>query len=73
MNNHKVSQLLVPPIVSIVLPVFNGEKFVSSAVESILAQTFKKFELIIINDGSTDSTFSIINRFRVDCLQISLH
>lgn len=48
------------PIVSVVMPVFNAEKYVEDAVRSILRQTFAKFELIIINDGSTDGTLNIL-------------
>lgn len=51
------------PIVSIILSVFNGEKYIREAVESILGQTFKKFEFIIINDGSTDGTADILNSY----------
>lgn len=47
--------------VSVILPAFNCEKFIGQAIQSVLQQTFKDFELIIINDGSTDKTeFAII-------------
>ena len=45
------------------MPVFNGEHFLSEAIDSILAQTFSDFEFLIINDGSTDSTVSIVNSY----------
>jgi len=48
------------PEISAVLPVYNGEAYVREAVESILAQTFPDFELIIINDGSTDGSGEIL-------------
>lgn len=48
------------PEISAVLPVYNGEAYVREAVESILAQTFTDFELIIINDGSTDGSGAIL-------------
>jgi hypothetical protein len=51
------------PRVSVVLPVWNGELFVARAVESILAQTFRSFELIVVDDGSTDRTASILEEF----------
>jgi glycosyltransferase involved in cell wall biosynthesis len=49
--------------VSIVMPVYNGEEFLKSAIESILNQTFIAFELIIINDGSTDESEAIMLSF----------
>lgn len=48
------------PLVSILLPVYNAAEFVKASVESILAQTFRHFEVIIINDGSTDDSLAII-------------
>lgn len=48
---------------SIVLPVYNGEKFIDSAVESILRQTFEKWELIIVNDGSRDNTKKALEKY----------
>lgn len=48
------------PLVSIILPVFNGEKTIKTAIDSIFNQTFNDWELIIIDDGSTDSTSEII-------------
>ena len=49
--------------ISVVMPVYNGEQFVGKAVESILNQTFKEFEFIIIDDKSTDSSLKIIKSF----------
>lgn len=51
------------PKVSVLLPVFNGELYLREAIESILAQTCEDFELLISDDGSTDSSASIINSF----------
>lgn len=51
------------PLISIVMPVHNSQKYLSGAIESILDQTFKKFELIIVNDASTDRTLSVIRSF----------
>lgn len=50
------------PRVSVLMPVYNGEKYLELAVESILAQTFEDFEFLIINDGSTDRTREILDR-----------
>ena len=51
------------PAVSVILPAYNCEKFIGKAIESVLQQTFTDFELIIINDGSTDTTESVIHEF----------
>lgn len=51
------------PKVSIIMPVYNGEKFLREAIESILSQTFTDFEFIIINDGSTDNSLKIIKEY----------
>ena len=48
------------PLVSVLLPVFNGEKYLAEAIESILTQTLTDFEFIIIDDGSTDGSAAII-------------
>ena len=52
------------PAVSIVMPVHNGEKYLREAIESILNQTFKDYELLIIDDGSTDKSVEIMGSFK---------
>lgn len=49
------------PLVSVIIPVFNGEKYLEAAISSILNQTYRNIEVIIINDGSSDSSEKIIH------------
>lgn len=51
-------------LVSIVLPVYNGEKYIAKSIESVLNQTYSNIELIIVNDCSTDSTLEIVDRYK---------
>ena len=48
------------PIVTVLMPVYNAEKYLAEAINSILNQTFTNYELLIINDGSTDKSEEII-------------
>lgn len=49
--------------ISIIIPIYNGEKFLNRCLESIINQTYNNFEIIIINDGSTDRTQDIIEKY----------
>jgi glycosyltransferase involved in cell wall biosynthesis len=52
------------PLVSCVIPVWNGEKYLAEAIESVLNQTYPKIELVIVDDGSTDGTPDVIAFFK---------
>jgi glycosyltransferase involved in cell wall biosynthesis len=52
------------PEVSVIFPAFNAENFIGQAIQSVLDQTFKNFELIIIDDGSVDNTAKIVSQFK---------
>lgn len=52
------------PLISVVMPVFNGQEYIHSAIESILGQSCADFEFIIIDDGSTDNTAQIVKKFQ---------
>ena len=51
------------PAVSVIVPVYNGERFLNGCIDNILAQTFTDFELILINDGSTDRSAAILAEY----------
>lgn len=51
------------PLVSIIMPAYNAEKFISKSIESVLQQTYPNWELLVINDGSIDNTSNIVNSF----------
>lgn len=53
----------VPPLLSVLMPVYNSEKYLAAAVQSILTQTFTDFELIVVDDGSTDTSPQILRKF----------
>lgn len=51
------------PKITVLMPVYNGEKHISEAVESVLTQNFNDYELLVINDASTDNTLKLIKKF----------
>lgn len=59
-------------MISIVIPVYNSEKYIARCIESILKQTFKEYELIIVNDGSTDNSLGIIEAICKDYKNITI-
>ncbi len=53
----------MPPLVSVLMPVYNGERFLAAAIQSVLTQSFDQFEFVVVDDGSTDAT----PRMLADC------
>lgn len=60
------------PLVSVVMSVYNGEQYLAEAIDSILSQTYTNFEFIIINDGSTDSSGTILKSYEAADTRIRL-
>lgn len=60
---EKFKTNLNPPLVTVFMAAFNGEAYIEKAIQSVLDQSFTDFELLIINDGSTDHTVDIVRTF----------
>lgn len=52
------------PLISVIMSIYNGEKYLKEAIDSILGQSYKNFEFIIINDGSIDNSLSIVKNYK---------
>lgn len=50
-------------LVSIIMPAYNSERYIKETIESVLKQTYKNFELIIVDDNSSDNTYEVIDKF----------
>jgi glycosyltransferase involved in cell wall biosynthesis len=59
-------KLVDNPEVSIIVPVFNGERFIAQTLDSLVKQEFPNIEIIIVNDGSTDNSKKIVDHFSFD-------
>ena len=63
----------MPPKVTVLMPVYNGERFLRDAIESMLRQTFDDFELLIVNDGSTDGSRDLIRSYADQRIRLVEH
>jgi glycosyltransferase involved in cell wall biosynthesis len=58
------------PLVSVLMPCYNGEQYVTEAIHSILNQTYKNWELLICNDASTDDSLNVLESFKSDKIKV---
>ena len=63
MGHQTETNTLIPDLVSIVIPVFNGEQYLARCLDSVLNQTYDKLQVILIDDGSTDSSVKICDAY----------
>ena|SRR5674476_1029541 len=63
---------MLHPAVSVLMTAYNREKYIAEAIESVLAQTFTDFELVVVDDGSKDHTVDIARRYSKDP-RVSVH
>ncbi|NQE46618.1 Glycosyltransferase AglI [ANME-1 cluster archaeon GoMg2] len=63
MTLNRIMIDITKPLVSVIIPAFNAEGTVRDAINSVLSQTYKQIEIIVINDGSTDNTLKILREY----------
>jgi len=66
MNSTENTKMIKSGLVSIITPLYNGEKYIAETIESVISQTYTNWEMIIINDGSTDSSVSVVEKYLGD-------
>ena len=62
MKNPLEAEETLNPIISVIVPVYNSEKYIEQCLRSIMDQSYKNLEIIVVNDGSTDETPAILKR-----------
>lgn len=67
-NSNTFSKDVKEPVVSVIIPVYNGEKYVESCIENVISQTYKNLEIIVVDDGSVDRSASIAMKYPVNLI-----
>lgn len=61
-----------PPLVSVIIPIYNAEKYISKAVDSVINQTYRNLEIVLVDDGSSDNCGNICDGYAVNDSRISV-
>lgn len=60
---HSRKEMIMEYLVSVIMPVYNASKYLAASIDSVLKQTYKNWELLCVDDGSTDNSFTILNTY----------
>ena len=72
-TTREITMTVEKPLVSVVMAVYNGEKYVRQTIDSILGQHFQDFEFVIVDDGSTDATLQILDEYAAKDSRVKVH
>jgi glycosyltransferase involved in cell wall biosynthesis len=70
--NNLLAEDISSPLVSVVMATYNGERFIEAQIKSILSQTYRNLEIIVVDDGSTDHTYTILETYAAKDKRIKL-
>src|SRR3989441_7830895 len=62
-SDQSIPKHMTMPVVSVVIPVYNGERYLADAIQSVLDQTYQNLEVIVVDDGSRDGSAAVAKRF----------
>ena len=65
-NKIMTKDTYAKPLITVIIPVYNGEQFISEAINNVLEQNYPALEIIVINDGSTDNTEFVVKNLDAD-------
>ena len=68
-NSNTFSNDMKEPIVSVIIPVYNGERYVESCIQNIISQTYKNLEIIVVDDGSIDRSAALAMKYPVNLIR----
>lgn len=67
-ENYDSKRIMSNPLVSVVIPTYNRANIIKNTIDSVLNQTYKNIEIIVVDDGSTDNTQAIVDSYIADIM-----